>query len=150
MKLFQIEEPDGSPVDPNASGVAIGIDLGGKAAEVAVAVGGNAALLADRDGFMLDLTVPAPSAPLGEWQLLFEGARLRAERMLGRPVTHVVLTLPTVPDPAFAALLMTACEQAGLAVLQLTSVNPALAGSERPALRAAIIAEELAPRPPAS
>ena len=45
MKLFQIEEPDGSPVDTDAPGVAIGIDIGGTHAEVAVAVGGNAVVL---------------------------------------------------------------------------------------------------------
>ncbi len=62
MKLFQIEEPDGSPADPDAPGVAIGIDISGSSAEVAVAVGGNAAVLPDREGFALDLAVPAPAA----------------------------------------------------------------------------------------
>src|SRR5438270_2185985 len=85
MKLFQIEEPDGSPVDPDAPGVAIGIDISGAEAEVAVAVGGNAAVLADREGFPLDLAVPPPEAPADDWQNLFEGARLRAERALAQP-----------------------------------------------------------------
>ncbi|MGC2412177.1 MAG: hypothetical protein WA459_05720, partial [Stellaceae bacterium] len=82
MKLFQIEEPDGSPADPDAPGVAIGIDISGSSAEVAVAVGGNAAVLPDREGFALDLAVPAPGASHEAWQRLFEGARLRAERGL--------------------------------------------------------------------
>ena len=63
MKLFQIEEPDGSPADPDAPGAAIGIDVAGSAAEVAVAVGGNAALLTDREEFPLDLGVPSRGAP---------------------------------------------------------------------------------------
>ena len=93
MKLFQIEEPDGSPVDPDAPGVAIGIDISGANAEVAVAVGGNAVVLADREGFALDLPVPPPAAAAKAWQDLFEAARLRAERALAQPVTHAVLTV---------------------------------------------------------
>ena len=60
MKLFQIEEPDGSPADPNAPGAAVGIDVSGPVAEVAVAIGGNAAVLADRDGFEVELVAPSP------------------------------------------------------------------------------------------
>ena len=56
VKLFQIEEPDGSPVDPDAPGVAIGIDISGAEAEIAVAVGGNAAVLSDREEFALNPT----------------------------------------------------------------------------------------------
>ena len=67
MKLFQIEEPDGSPVDPDAPGAAIGIDVTGSQAEVAIAIGGNAALLNDRDGFEVDLTVPVSTADVPEW-----------------------------------------------------------------------------------
>src|SRR5579863_2244322 len=119
MKLFQIEEPDGSPPDPDAPGVAVGIDIGGGMAEVAVAVGGNASLLADREGFALDLPVPAPSAPPEEWQQLFEGARLRAERALAQPVTHAVLAVAAPPDPGFAARLSAASAAAGLTLLQI-------------------------------
>ena len=51
MKLFQIEEPDGSPLEPDGPGVAVGIELSpAKGAAVAVAVGGNAELLTDADG----------------------------------------------------------------------------------------------------
>jgi hypothetical protein len=147
VKLFQIEEPDGSPVDPDAPGVAIGIDIGGGAAEVAVAVGGNAVVLADRDGFALDLAVPPPAAPGEEWQLLFEGARLRAERSLAQPVTHAVVTLAAVPDAGFAARLLRAGEAAGLTLLRIVARGEIGAGP--PALGAAILAEDTAPRPEA-
>jgi len=139
MKLFQIEEPDGSPVDPDAPGAAIGIDISGREAEVAVAVGGNAVLLTDREGFALDLTVPAPPAPAEDWQRLFEGARLRAERALAQPVTHAVVAMASAPDAALDAHL----SAAGLTLLRITAPNrtgPA-------ALAAAILAEDLAPRP---
>jgi hypothetical protein len=147
MKLFQIEEPDGSPVDPDAPGVAIGIDIGGGAAEVAVAVGGNAVVLADREGFALDLAVPPPAAPGEEWRDLFEGARLRAERSLARPVTHAVVALAVAPDGAFTARLLTAGEAAGLTLLRIVARSEI--GDESPALAAAILAEDMAPRPEA-
>jgi hypothetical protein len=148
MKLFQIEEPDGSSVDPDAPGIAIGIDIGGVAAEVAVAVGGNAALLADREGFAIDLRVPAPTAPAEAWQRLFEGARLRAERMLAQPVTHAVVAVASVPDAAFAAHLTAAGTAAGLALLHIEVIGARDDQSGAPAaLAAAILAEDLAPRP---
>jgi molecular chaperone DnaK (HSP70) len=147
VKLFQIEEPDGSPVDPDAPGVAIGIDIGGAEAQVAVAVGGNAAVLADREDFALDLTVPSPAAPDEEWQNLFEGARLRAERALAQPVTHAVVTVASAPDPAMEARLSRAAEAAGLTLLR--AVVRREIGAGLPVLEAAILAEDLAPRPPA-
>ena len=146
MKLFQIEEPDGSPPDPDAPGVAIGIDLGPARAEVAVAVGGNAVVLADRDGFALDLAVPPASAPADAWRELFEGARLRAERALAQPVTHVVIALAAPPEPPVAERLRAAAAAAGLTVLDLLA--PRAAGEPR-AAAAAIRAEDLAPRPEA-
>ncbi len=145
MKLFQIEEPDGSPVDPDAPGAAIGIALTGDKAEVAVAVGGNAVILDDRDGFALDLPVPQPDAPAAEWQSLFEGARLRAERALAQPVTHAVVVAPSA-DAALAARLATYAAAAGLALQRLVS-HAEIAGRTTPALGAAILAEDLAPRP---
>ena len=148
MKLFQIEEPDGAPVDPDAPGVAIGIDIGGASAEVAVAVGGNAAMLADREGFALDLAVPPPAAPAADWRALFEGSRLRAERALSQPVTHAVLALAAAPDAAFAARLQAASEAAGLTLLRVVAAGD-IAGDTTPALAAAILAEDLAPRPAA-
>jgi hypothetical protein len=147
VKLFQIEEPDGSPADPDAPGAAIGIDIAGPRAEVAVAVGGNAVILADREGFEHDLRVPAASAPPEAWRDLIEGARLRAERALGQPVTHAVLALAAAPDPAFAQRLAAAVEGAGLALLRLVSRDD-IAAAGQAALGAAILAEDLAPRSP--
>ena len=147
MKLFQIEEPDGSPVDPDAPGAAIGIALVGTEAAVAVAVGGNAVVLADRDGFALGLVVPPRDAPAPQWQQLFEGARLRAERALAQPVTHAVVVAPS-PDAVLEGRLETAAAAAGLSLLRV--VGPAeIASHDAPALGAAILAEDLAPRPAA-
>ena len=139
MKLFQIEEPDGSPADPDAPGAAIGIDVSGPRAEVAIAVGGNAALLEDRDGFEVDLTVPSLTAAMPEWQALFERARLRAERALARPVTHAVV----VADGSLAERLQPAAAAAQLVLLRIATSDKIAGGS--PALAAAILAEELVP-----
>jgi hypothetical protein len=144
LKLFQIEEPDGSPSDPDAPGAAIGIDASGKLAEVAFAIGGNAVILADREGFERDLQVPGPE---GDWQVLFEGAKLRAERSLGRPVTHAVLTLAALPNRDLATRLIAASEGAGLELLRMTAANE-LPSTGALAEAAAILAEDMAPRPP--
>jgi hypothetical protein len=146
MKLFQIEEPDGSPGDPDAPGVAIGVDASGGLAEVAVSVGGNALILADREGFERELQVPGPDAPLADWQSLFEGARLRAERALARPVSFAVLVFAPL-DPALAAELLRASEAAGIELMRVLS--PAdLPTDGAPAEAAAVLAEDMAPRPP--
>jgi len=139
VKLFQIEEPDGSPADPDAPGAAIGIDVSGPRGEVAIAVGGNAALLEDRDGFEVDLTVPSLTAAMPEWQALFERARLRAERALARPVTHAVV----VADGSLAERLQPAAAAAQLTLLRIAT--PDTSAGESPALAAAILAEELVP-----
>ncbi|MFZ2006587.1 MAG: hypothetical protein WB697_00400 [Stellaceae bacterium] len=146
MKLFQIEEPDGSPSDPDAPGAAIGVDASGGLAEVAVSVGGNALILADREGFERDLPVPGPDAPLADWQSLFEGARLRAERALARPVTHAVLVFAAL-DPALAAELLRASEAAGIELMRVLSPADLTTGGA-PAEAAAVLAEDMAPRPP--
>ena len=146
MKLFQIEEPDGSPSDPDAPGAAIGIDAGGDLAEVAFAVGGNAVILADREGFERALPVPGPDAPLADWQALFEGAKLRAERALARPVTHAVLVFAASLDPALAAELLQASEAAGVELLRIVTASDLEPGGT-PAEAAAIMAEDLAPPP---
>jgi hypothetical protein len=139
VKLFQIEEPDGSPADPDAPGAAIGIDVGGPRAEVAIAVGGNAALLEDRDGFEVDLTVPSSTAAMAEWQALLERVRLRAERALARPVTHAVV----VAGALLADRLQPAAASAQLTLLRIATPDNVAGGS--PALAAAILAEDLAP-----
>jgi hypothetical protein len=146
MKLFQIEEPDGSPADPDAPGAAIGIDASGDLVEVAIAVGGNAAVLADREGFEHALPIPFPDAPLAEWQALFEGAKLRAERALARPVTHAVLVFAAALDPALAAELLQASEAAGIELLRIVTTTD-LPASAVPAAAGAVIAEDMAPRP---
>jgi hypothetical protein len=146
VKLFQIEEPDGSPADPDAPGAAIGIDAVGTEAEVAFAIGGNAVVLADRDGF--ELSLPVPAAPNGDWRYLFEGAKLRAERALARPVTHAVLTLAAAPEADFAAGLADAAGAVGLDLLRVVSAADFPPGEPR-ACAAAVLAEDLAPRPEA-
>ena len=145
MKLFQIEEPDGSPSDPDAPGAAVGIDVSGARAEVAIAVGGNAVVLADRDGFELDLSVPPAEAPGPAWQALLEGVRLRAERVLARPVTHAVV----VARPAAVEHVRAAVAATGLDLLRVLGPEAAAAG-ETPACAAAVLAEDLAPRASAS
>lgn len=146
MKLFQIEEPDGSPSDPDAPGAAIGIDATGAQGEVAFAVGGNAVALEDRDGFGIELPVPTAGASTEYWRAFFERARLRAERSLGRPVTHAVLVLGAAVEPVTSERITAAAEAAGLALLDLLSWKAAGTG-EKPAFAAAALAEDLAPRP---
>jgi hypothetical protein len=146
VRLFQIEEPDGAPADPDMPGMAIGIDLTGAAVLVAVSVGGNAVLLSDREGFEQELTVPDRAAGTGRWGELLTGARLRAERALARPATHAVVVVAAEIDGPAAARLAEGAGQSGLAVLRL--VTPAeLPSDTARALAAAILAEDLAPRP---
>ena len=147
MKLFQIEEPEGGPADPAAPGAAIGIDAGGVRAEVAFSVGGNALVLEDREGFEQALPVPASGAGIAAWQEVFEGARIRAERALARPVTHAVIALASRPESDAETQLLGIAERAGLTVLRVLSSSELSAGAS-PALAAAILAEELAPRSP--
>jgi hypothetical protein len=63
-------------------------------------------------------------------------------------VTHAVVALVSAPNAAFAALLLTAGEAAGLTLLQFVARNN-IGTAEPPALGAAILAEDLAPRPEA-
>jgi hypothetical protein len=146
VKLFQIEEPDGGPADPGAPGAAIGIDAGGAEVEVAFSVGGNAVVLGDREGFERVLAVPDATAAEGQWQELFEAARIRAERALARPVSHAVVVLGALADADLANKLREAAEAAGLTVLRLIREAELSAGASA-ALNAAILAEDLAPRP---
>jgi hypothetical protein len=145
VKLFQIEEPDGGPVDPNTSGAAVGIDVSGTCAEVAFSVGGNALVLDDREGFEQELVVPENSAESAAWQELFEGARMRAERALARPVSDAVIVLAPPPDDRTAAFITKAAADAGLGVLRLVGRGDLPAGLPA-AIGAAMLAEDLAPR----
>jgi hypothetical protein len=113
VKLFQIEEPEGAPLNAEGPGAAVGIALGAEAA-VAVAVGGNAELLA--------------RLPMGAPVETLLALRGRAEKLLGRPVTHAVIAVDAAIDPA----------PAGLVLLRRV---PAATG----ALEAALLAEDLGP-----
>jgi hypothetical protein len=145
VKLFQIEEPEGGPADTNAPGAAIGIDATGAEAEVAVSVGGNAVVLADREGFERALPVPAGAAAKAEWHGLLEAAKVRAERALARPVTHAVVVLAELLEAGIAARLRDAASEAGLEILRVLTKSELPAGSN-PALVVAMLAEDLAPR----
>jgi hypothetical protein len=142
MKLFQIEEPDGAPVDRDAPGAAVGIDLAGGAARVAIAVGGNPEILPDADG---NRTLDAAGVALPE---LFLGLRSRAEKQLARPVTHAV-----VATDDNAAEIERAAAAAGIGLLRLVKRREAAAlakgaaAEEAAALGAAVMAEDIAPEP---
>jgi hypothetical protein len=145
VKLFQIEEPGGGPVDPEIPGAAIGIDAGGTEAEIAFAVGGNAVVVTDRPGFERRLSVPNATAGRERWQELFEGARLRAERALSRPVDHAVVVIAATGE-ADLAKVRDGAEAAGLKLLRVVGRRE-LPGGTAAALTAAMIAEDVAPRP---
>jgi hypothetical protein len=144
VKLFQIEEPDGSPVDMSLPGAAIGVDASSGVAEAAFSVGGNAAMLREREEFARLLPVPATTAPAAAWRALFEGVRLRAERALARPVTHAVVVVGASPADA-AETLRAAAAEAGIEILRLLGAAE-LPGGDTPAVAAALLAEDLRPR----
>jgi len=145
MKLFQIEEPDGSP-PADAPGMAVGIELSAtKGAAVAVAIGGNAELLAGADG---EKRIAAArlddKAALAELLLQL---RERAEKALARPVTHAVVALGA-DEVLQRDALAGAAEAAGLTLLRLVDAATAAAraagaaAADAPALGAAIQAED--------
>ncbi len=150
MKLFQIEEPDGAPLESDGPGAAVGIDVGaGNTGRVAVALGGNAEILPDADGntsFTL-VRERTSSATKAVTALLLE-LRSRAEKQLARPVTHAVIAADEKSD---RAAIEEAATAAGLVILRLmTHVEAAsLAKGAKPenaaVLGAAIAAEDLAP-----
>jgi hypothetical protein len=145
VRLFQIEEPEGGPVDPSAPGAAIGIDATAADAQVAFSVGGNAVVLADREGSERALPVPAAAAVKAEWRELLEAVKVRAERALARPVTHAVIVLAEAPEGNVASTLHEAAGEAGLGLQRIVRRSELPAGSE-PLLAAAVLAEDLAPR----
>jgi Hsp70 protein len=140
MKLFQIEEPDGAPVDRDAPGAAVGIDLAGAMARVAIALGGNAEILPDADG---NRALESSGETLAD---LLLGLRARAEKQLARPVTHAVIAC----DDDRAAVERAAAD-AGLTLLRLmrrreaAALAKGAAADEAAALGAAQAAEDLAP-----
>ena len=135
MKLFQIEEPEGAPLDPDAPGAAVGIAVGEKTGAVAVAVGGNAEILPGGDGERL--------LEAADLSALLLGLRARAEKQLARPVTHAVIA-----GDGESAALRRAAEAAGLAVLRIIATGeaaklaPGADAADAPALGAAILAED--------
>ena len=151
MKLFQIEEPDGSPLEPEGPGVAVGIELSAaKGAAVAVALGGNAELLPGADGARR-LAMAEP----GDARALLLALRERAEKALARPVTHAVIAADRLDDAKRSALTQ-AAGAAALTLLRVLEVGAAAAlargarAEDAAVLGAAIQAEDdmalLAPR----
>jgi Hsp70 protein len=144
MKLFQIEEPEGSPLDAaDGPGAAVGIDIApGGIGRVAIAIGGNGEILPDADG---GRTLAARDVA----ELLL-GLRSRAEKQLARPVTHAVIAA----DARERAGLEGAAKAAGLTVLRLIERGAAVvlakgaAADEAAALGAAVAAEDAMPAQP--
>lgn len=149
MKLFQIEEPDGTPLDADGPGAAVGIDVAaGNIGRVAIAVGGNAEILPDADGGRsLTVMVGRSPSPASRATQLLLALRGRAEKQLARPVTHAVIAA----DIGDRAAVEAASEAAGLSILRLMTRNDAAAlakgaaPDEAAALGAAMAAEDLAP-----
>src|SRR5258708_4372035 len=127
MKLFQIEEPDGSPLEPEGPGMAGGI--GAWPARGAGGAGGAGGR--------------APAA-VGALML---AVRERAEKALARPVTHAVVASDALDDAARRAL-EAAAQAAGIALLRVVAADAAAAlapgakTADAPALGAAIQAEQ--------
>ena len=150
--LFQIEEPDGSPLDEAAGpGVAVGIDLSGARGVVAFAVGGNAEVLTARDGSPGPETAGLRDAA-GEFALERTGAVLLtlrgiAERALARPVTHAVITITPPADVAARQSLARAAASGDLIATHILTATeaaalvPDAAAAEAAALGAAVAAE---------
>jgi hypothetical protein len=146
MKLFQIEEPEGAPLESDGPGAAVGIEIAaGAIGRVAIAVGGNAEILPGADGARSLGIEPATAAA----ELLL-GLRSRAEKQIARPVTHVVIAADELIDRAAIA---SAAAAAGLIILRLMTRGEAAAlargaaPEEAAVLGAAIAAEDLAPPP---
>ena len=147
--LFQIEEPDGSPIgEPEGPGAAIGIDLAAPHGAVAIAIGGNAEILVARDGAegpetaglrdAAGVFLPKPTV------VALLALRGRAERALARPVTHAVIAVAAPLDPAARQSLTEAAAASELVVTRiLTSAEAiALASGVASAVHGAAIAAE--------
>ena len=141
MKLFQIEEPEGTPLSADGPGASVGIEIAAESAAVAVALGGNAEILPGADGARRLARIQGQ----GLVELLL-GLRVRAEKQLARPVTHAVIATDT--GKAEAAL-EDAADAAGISILRLVKRADAAARGDGPdasALGAAKLAEDLAPQ----
>ncbi|HLJ19719.1 MAG TPA: hypothetical protein VKU84_05950 [Stellaceae bacterium] len=144
MKLFQIEEPEGSPLDAaEGPGAAVGIEVApGGIGRVAIAIGGNGEILPDADGAR---TLQAP-----DMAALLLGLRSRAEKQLARPVTHAVIAA----DAAERGRLDAVARAASLTILRVIDRGEAAAmakgaaAEEAAALGAAIVAEDAMPEQP--
>jgi hypothetical protein len=151
MKLFQIEEPDGTPQDADGPGAAVGIDLAGDGGAVAIAVGGNAEILPGSDGarFLAAVLLAGGRFEAAAVAQLLLDLRARAERQLARPVTHAVIAATAQDDDA-RTLIIAAAQASGLQLLRLIDRQEAAAragsvpAAEAAALGAAILAEDAA------
>jgi len=139
MKLFQIEEPEGAPLESDGPGAAVGIDLGPGSAAIAIALGGNAEILPGVDG---GRRLPCGAGDLTPTLL---SLRSRAEKQLARPVTHAVIAAD-----GESVAIEGAARGAGLTILRLIKRAEAArlggSGEDAAALGAALRAEEDAPR----
>ena len=89
IKLFQIEEPDGSKDAEDGFGMAVGIELSrARGISVAASVGGNAQLVIKPDGSGIS-GMPGEA----EFAQLFRDLRSLTEKAVARPVTHAVVRL---------------------------------------------------------
>ena len=141
MKLFQIEEPEGSPTDAaEGPGAAVGIDIApGGIGRVAIAVGGNGEILPDADG--------ARTLRTRDVTDLLLGLRSRAEKQLARPVTHAVIAADSAERVGLEAEAA-AVELTLLRVIERRAAAALATGApaeEAAVLGAAISAEEMAP-----
>jgi hypothetical protein len=130
IKLFQIEEPDGSHEAEEGIGLAVGIELSEtRGASVAASVGGNAELVVQLDGSGL-------RGGLSESDLrnLLLDLRSLTEKALAQPVTHAVIRLDGVMIQE--EVLLRAAAGADIALLGIRR--------DGTALEAAIEAEDLA------
>jgi hypothetical protein len=130
--LFQIEEPDGTPIDESdGPGAAVGIDLAGVHGAVAIAIGGNAEILAARDGSdgpetkgLREAAGPFLPNPTIAALLALRG---RAEQALARPVTHAVIAIAEPLDPAVRQSLAAAALASELIVTRILTGAEAVA-----------------------
>jgi len=130
IKLFQIEEPDGSEEIGNGLGMAVGIELSRtRGVSVAASVGGNAELVVKPDGTGI-------TGNLSETDIVYLLRDLRSltEKAVAQPVTHAVIRIDGL-DISEGTLLRAAAA-AAIALLDIRQHGTAL--------DAAIEAEDIA------